>query len=153
MPELIGLGRAREMVLTGRRVGGGEALAWGLCERLVDVDGDATGLGFGGVTGERRTDVPVKGDEGVDGKEVGKTGKAIARQKTLNAGIELAMEICEGGPVAIRKAVEALEGWRRGEGREGESENRAYEGVVRTEDRNEALRAFGERRRPVFKGR
>jgi enoyl-CoA hydratase len=31
----VGYGRAREMVLTGRRVPAAEALAWGLCDRVV----------------------------------------------------------------------------------------------------------------------
>jgi methylglutaconyl-CoA hydratase len=34
-----------------------------------------------------------------------------------------------------------------------QKENEMYERVVATEDRNEALKAFGEKRKPVFKGR
>ena len=35
LPRLIGLGRALDMILTGRAVGAGEALQWGLANRVV----------------------------------------------------------------------------------------------------------------------
>ena len=38
LPRLIGLGRAKELVLTGRRIGGVEAHAWGLVNRIVPAD-------------------------------------------------------------------------------------------------------------------
>lgn len=129
MPRLVGEARAREMVLTGRRVRGPEAYFLGLAERLVDVDvGDV---------------------KDADGREEGKKEmKERARERTLQAAVQLAMDICEGAPGAVVAANRAVEGWRDG----GESEGREYEGVVRMEDRDEALRAFGEKRKPVFRG-
>ena len=38
LPRLVGLGRAKELVFTGRIVEADEANGWGLFERLVDVD-------------------------------------------------------------------------------------------------------------------
>lgn len=38
LPRLIGLGRAKELVLTGRRIGAAEALAWGLLNRVVPAE-------------------------------------------------------------------------------------------------------------------
>ena len=38
LPRLIGAGRARDLVLTGRVIDGEEALAWGLVESLVPPD-------------------------------------------------------------------------------------------------------------------
>jgi enoyl-CoA hydratase/carnithine racemase len=38
LPRLIGVQKASLMFLTGRRVGGQEALAWGLCDQLADAD-------------------------------------------------------------------------------------------------------------------
>ncbi len=49
--------------------------------------------------------------------------------------------------MAVRAALQAVS-WAR-----EEMENQMYERVVATEDRNEALRAFQEKRKPVFKGR
>lgn len=93
----------------------------------------------------------VEIEEDVEGEGEGKgKGKGVlrrAQEGALAEAVRLAGEICEGGPVAVRAALEAV-GWAR-----EEVENRMYERVVGTEDRDEALRAFGEKRRPVFSGR
>ena len=70
-----------------------------------------------------------------------------AKEEVLREAVRLAGEICDGGPVAVRSALKAV-----GYARE-EMENQMYERVVGTEDRNEALVAFREKRKPVFKGR
>lgn len=119
LPAIIGQARARDLILTGRRVGGPEAYFLGMCDRLVEVTEE-------------------------DLKTPGAT-----RTKILDQAIRLARDVCEGGPVAIRAALEAVEGCAFGE----KSENAAYEKVLMTEDRTEALKAFGEKRAPVFKGR
>lgn len=78
-----------------------------------------------------------------------KSGDGVVRGKVLEQAVQMATDICEGGPVAIRAAMQAVNGWEQGE----RSENAAYEMVIPTEDRTEALKAFGEKRKPVFKGR
>ena len=65
----------------------------------------------------------------------------------LAEAVRLAREICEGGPVAVRSALRAVDGARE------EVENEMYGRVVATEDRDEALNAFREKRKPIFKGR
>ncbi|KAG9204651.1 hypothetical protein G6514_000435 [Epicoccum nigrum] len=118
LPALIGLSRARDMILTGRRVGAPEAYFLGLCDRLVEITPE----------------------------EQAKEGEA--RKKVLNEAVQLAITICEGGPIAIRAALAAVEGCALGE----KAENAAYELVVKTKDRDEALAAFREKRKAVFKG-
>ena len=44
LPRLVGLGRAKELVYTGRIVGAEEAASWGLFESLVEADAEAESL-------------------------------------------------------------------------------------------------------------
>lgn len=66
----------------------------------------------------------------------------------------LAATIAANGPVALRLAKRAIEGgWDLPIDRALALEWESYQGVLGTEDRKEALRAFAEKRPPVFKGR
>jgi len=125
LPALIGLAHARDMILTGRRVSAAEAYFLGIADRLVEV-------------------LP---EEGKEGEEAQDDLMRRAGDEVLREAVKLAADICEGAPVAVRSALKAVE-WAR-----EEIENKMYERVVGTEDRNEALNAFREKRRPEFKGR
>ncbi|KAK4122023.1 ClpP/crotonase [Parathielavia appendiculata] len=133
LPALIGIPRARDLILTGRRVSAPEAYFLGIADRLVEVAPES--------------EEQAKEWEAMEDKEREKMVLDLARRSALSEAIRLASEICEGGPVAVRAAIKAVE-----EPRET-VENSMYERVVRTEDRDEALKAFAEKRKPVFKGR
>lgn len=81
--------------------------------------------------------------------EVGDEDKTNAREMVLAHAVALARDVCEGGPVAVRSALQAVNSWGAGDA----AENEAYDRVLTTQDRIEALKAFGEKRAPIFKGR
>ena len=67
--------------------------------------------------------------------------------------MEIALKICERGPIAIRAAKEAINGCEFDDLRKGlDYEGECYKKVLGTEDRLEGLRAFAEKRKPVYKG-
>jgi len=117
LPQVIGLQKAREMILLGKRIDAKEAYRIGLCDRVVKIE---------------------KHDQ--DDRMV---------NKVLDGAINFAGEICEGGPIGVMAALEAVNGWKEGES----CENKAYEKVLGTKDRMEALKAFSEKRKPIFMGR
>ncbi|KAL2130204.1 hypothetical protein VTI74DRAFT_6771 [Chaetomium olivicolor] len=80
LPRVVGLSRALDLILTGRRVQAYEAAAMGLCNRLVTAGAQD------------------------DATMTAHAERAVA----LSTGITLAEEITKGGPVAVRAAVAAL---------------------------------------------
>lgn len=61
--------------------------------------------------------------------------------------------IVHGAPLAHRAALEAIEAAQGDDASGMEAERRAYESLLGSEDRREALRAFAEKRKPLFQGR
>lgn len=72
----------------------------------------------------------------------------------LDGAMELAQEMLKNGPVAVQQAKFAI---RQGMGVDMQTglqiERKAYEVIIPTVDRVEALVAFGEKRAPEFKGK
>lgn len=112
LPRLIGLGRAREMIFTGRRIDATTAVKWGVCE---DV---------------------------------------FPQEQLLDRVDEIAQEIASGGPLALEQAKFAINHGIESDIQTGLAlERSAYNNLVPTHDRVEALAAFAEKRPPKFEGR
>jgi enoyl-CoA hydratase/carnithine racemase len=118
LPKIVGISHALDLILTGRTVQANEAFAMGLCNRLVAGD------------------------------EVDSTlSSSSKRDMTLEAGIVLAEQLSNCGPVAVRAAISALSYTSEA------AENAAYDSVLITKDRTEALEAFSQKRKPVLSGK
>jgi enoyl-CoA hydratase len=68
--------------------------------------------------------------------------------------VEVARTICRNAPLAVRQAKKAIHQGLQADLTSGLLlEVQAYERMIPSEDRREGVRAFNEKRRPVFKGR
>jgi enoyl-CoA hydratase/carnithine racemase len=111
LPRLVGVARAKDLVLTGRRIGAAEALALGVVSRVAP--------------------------------------RARLRQDAL----ALAEQVARNAPISLRQAKRAIEeGFDVPLDEALAVENRCYQDCLGSKDRVEALRAFAERRPPVFEG-
>ncbi|TQD95211.1 hypothetical protein C1H46_019185 [Malus baccata] len=111
LPRLVGKAISKELIFTGRKIGGREAVSIGLVNYCVPA------------------------------------GEAHLK------ALEVARNINEKGPIAIRMAKKAID-----EGLEVEKtsalalEEHCYEKTLNTNDRLEALSAFAEKRKPKYTG-
>ena len=89
-----------------------------------------------------------------EGAEWGLVNRVCEPGKTLADALDTARQIAANAPIAVRQAkksihyglqMDLLTGYRY--------EIEAYNRLVDTEDRREGVRAFNEKRKPVFKGR
>ncbi|CEL98587.1 unnamed protein product [Vitrella brassicaformis CCMP3155] len=148
LPRLVGLQRAKFLILTAQRLKGSDALTWG----MVDF-----------VTGENDhwlvdPNDSSKGDQGASGAmtefDAMFESERADEWPAVCAGIRLAKMISAQGPVAIRAAKRALnEGMQTDLETGMDVERGAYDQVLDTHDRIEALNAFREKRKPHFTGK
>ncbi len=111
LPRIVGVGRAKDLVLTGRRVGAAEALAMGLVSRVAPAG------------------------------------------RLREEAVALAEQVARNAPISLRQAKRAIDGGAGLPLDEAlELEHRMYQDCLGTKDRVEALRAFAEKRPPVFTG-
>ncbi|MCD6271775.1 MAG: enoyl-CoA hydratase/isomerase family protein [Deltaproteobacteria bacterium] len=86
--------------------------------------------------------------------EIGLVSKVVEPDQLMDAVMELACEIAKNGPIAVQQAKFVLNnGFECSLGVALPLESKAYEITIPTEDRLEALAAFAEKRKPVFKGK
>ncbi|MGA7576520.1 MAG: enoyl-CoA hydratase-related protein [Desulfobaccales bacterium] len=112
LPRLIGRGKAKELIFTGRRVEAQEAL------------------------------------------QIGLVNKVCPPENLLDECRAMAGMICEAGPIAVQQAKYAINYGLEADLPTGLAiEAKAYWVTVPTADRLEGLAAFGERRKPVYKGK
>jgi enoyl-CoA hydratase/carnithine racemase len=113
LPRIVGEGRAKEMILLGRRISAETAYAWGLVQVIVTP--------------------------GVD---------------PLAFALEYLAPIATGAPMALTAALEAVDRSFDEPLRTGlDVEALAYDRLIPSRDRREALEAFAGKRKPVFEGR
>ncbi|KAJ6932975.1 enoyl-CoA hydratase 2 [Populus alba x Populus x berolinensis] len=111
LPRLVGKSLAKELIFTGRKIGGREAMPMGLANYSVPA------------------------------------GEAHSK------ALEIAREIIQKGPVAIRMAKKAInEGLEIDLPSALELEEECYEQILNTKDRLEGLAAFAEKRKPRYRG-
>jgi enoyl-CoA hydratase/carnithine racemase len=111
LARAIGVARAKDLVLTARRIRAHDALAWGLVSRVAP----AAGL--------------------------------------RDAALEVAGLVARNAPVSLRQAKRAIDGGFHLPLEEAlDLENALYQACLASKDRQEALRAFAEKRKPVFTG-
>ncbi len=111
LARLVGVARAKDLVLTARRIGAAEALAMGLVSRVAPP------------------------------------------ARLLDEALAVAEQVARNAPVSLRQAKRAIDGGFHLPLEEAlDLENRLYQDCLGTKDRVEALRAFAEKRPPVFTG-
>jgi enoyl-CoA hydratase/carnithine racemase len=111
LARLVGVARAKDLVLTARRIGAAEALATGIVLRVAPA------------------------------------------ARLLDEALAYAGEVARNAPVSLRQAKRAIDdGLHLSLDDALALENRLYQDCLGTRDRVEALRAFAEKRPPVFTG-
>ena len=84
----------------------------------------------------------------------GLVNRVVEPESLLETAFEIARRIAANGPLAVRQAKQAIHRGLQMSVWDGLAfEIEAYNRLVGTEDRREGVRAFNERRKPLFRGR
>lgn len=89
-----------------------------------------------------------------EAKQMGLANKVVSSDKLMDSCMELARTILKKGPLAVSLAIQAVNSALE----MGQNEGLTLEATLMTlacgsEDKNEGIKAFLEKRKPVFKGR
>jgi len=168
--ELAALPQPTIAAVNGYAFGGGFELMLACDFRIASADAvmglTETSLGIipgaGGtqrlprLIGESRAKELIFTARKIDARTADRLGllNGVTEEDVMEASELLAREMLRNAPVAIRQAKQAITAGMGTNLEEGLAiETAAYEAVIPTEDRREALRAFEERRPPVFSGK
>jgi enoyl-CoA hydratase len=89
-----------------------------------------------------------------EAKEIGLVNKVVGKGEALEAAKEMARQIANNAPVAVRNAKAALNLARSADLASGiEYESEQFAILFSTEDAREGMTAFSERRKPEYRGR
>lgn len=155
--------------INGYAFGGGMELALS-CDFRIIADGTSVGLtetglgiipGAGGtqrlprIIGEAKALELILTARKITSEQAAAYGLALkTAPNALEAAKELAEEILKNAPIALQQAKFAVKQGMNADLQTGlHIERKAYEVTIPTEDRLEALAAFSEKRKPVFKGK
>ncbi|MEH7235584.1 enoyl-CoA hydratase [Bacillus sp. JJ1562] len=157
--------------INGYAFGGGMELALA-CDFRISVEDTQMGLtetslaiipGAGGtqrlprLIGETKAMeliLTAKRISAVEAKEYGIVSSVVPREELMEASMKLANDMLKNGPLAIQQAKFAIKQGMNTDLHTGfKIERKAYEVIIPTEDRVEALAAFNEKRKPNFKGK
>ena len=171
MEDVAGFPRAVIAALNGAAFGGGLELALAADLRIA-AEGIQLGLtevrlgiipGAGGTQRlSRLCGVAVAKELILTGRRLdaatalrlGLVGAVVPAEQLLSAARSLAAEIAQAGPLAVQQAKRAIdEGFGLPMAEALAAEQAAYDVVLASEDRNEGLAAFAEKRKPIWRGR
>ncbi|ETI68685.1 enoyl-CoA hydratase-related protein [Neobacillus vireti] len=80
--------------------------------------------------------------------------KVVERINLVNESLSFCRQLLANGPIALQQAKFAIKNGMNADLHTGlQIERKAYEVTLPTEDRVEALQAFSEKRKPIFKGK
>jgi enoyl-CoA hydratase len=86
--------------------------------------------------------------------QFGLVTQVVPRENLLDTAVEWANRILQNGPIGVQQAKFAIKQGMNTDLATGlQIERKAYEVTIPTEDRIEALQAFSEKRKPVFRGK
>ncbi|RUP47418.1 ClpP/crotonase-like domain-containing protein [Jimgerdemannia flammicorona] len=137
LPRLIGVGKAKELIFTGKILDSMGAHEYGMLRHyLMDATCHELNIKYSSLSAL-----------------LGIVNHSV-QGSSFEKALSIAREILPTGPVAIKMAKQALDKGAQTDINTGlEIEQAYYAQVIPTEDRLEGLKAFKEKRAPVYKGR
>jgi methylglutaconyl-CoA hydratase len=154
----VALGGGLELALACDFIYAAEGARFGLPETSIAIiPGDAGTQLLPRAVGQPRAREMIFTGQPIDAAEAARlnlVNRVVPADELLPAARAVATRIASNGPIAVRQAKKCLNVARETGFSAGWAyEQEAYQTVIPTADRTEALRAFAEKRPPQFQGR